>query len=86
MKTKLSKKEIEQKAEKFFKEIKSKTPKEIRKMKRLAMSKNIKLGNKKDLFCKKCLHPHISPKTRIKNKVRTIQCEKCDYISRKKLK
>jgi RNase P subunit RPR2 len=74
------------KIESFFAEIKSKTPKEIKKMKKLAMSNNISLKEKRKLFCKKCLVPYSGKeKVRINNKVKTIVCEKCNSISRWKV-
>ena len=82
---KISKKEINKIINEFFKNIKKKTPKEIRKIKRLAMSENILLKEKRKLFCKKCLMPYKNPKIRIKNKIKSVTCENCDYISRWKL-
>lgn len=86
MKTKLSKKEAEGEISEFFKDIKKKAPKEVKKIKRLAMSKNIKLGSKRKLFCKKCLAPYIKPQVKTKNKVKSVMCEKCGYTSRWKIK
>jgi len=41
------------------------------------------LKEKRKLFCKKCLKPYSGKeKVRIKNKVKTITCENCGYISR----
>ncbi|MFQ5531612.1 MAG: hypothetical protein ACE5ES_03275 [Candidatus Nanoarchaeia archaeon] len=86
MKKTLSKTEANQEIEKCFKDIKSKTPKQIKKIKRLAMSYNIKLGEKRKLFCKKCFNAYITPKIKVKNKLKTIICENCNYKTRFKLK
>jgi len=84
---KLSKTEANEAIEKFFKEIKDKTPKEIRKVKKLAMSHNIKLAGKRKLFCRKCLMPYSGKeKIRVKDKIKSITCGKCGSISRWKLK
>ncbi len=86
MKSNLSKKEIQIKILEFFKDIKNQTPKEVKKIKKLAMSKNISLGGLRKKFCKKCLTPYKSPKIRIKNKIKSVVCEECDYVARWKLK
>lgn len=86
----LSKNEIEKEIEKFFKpnSIKKKTSKEAKKIKKLAMRYNIKLGTKRKLFCKKC---HVffnvkNSKTRIKKGKKIIRCLKCKEVSRWKIK
>jgi RNase P subunit RPR2 len=74
------------KIEEFFENIKDKTPKEVRKIKKQAMSQNIPLKNKRKLFCKKCLAPYSGKeKIRIRDKVKTIACEKCNSVSRWKI-
>jgi|TARA_Y100000310_G_C20170770_1_gene573551 RNase P subunit RPR2 len=83
---KISKTKAREKVEKFFSNIKSKSPKEIKKIKKISASYNIKLGNKKKLFCKKCLAPYIDSKTRINKKTKIITCGKCKSVSRWKLK
>jgi len=70
----------------FFSEIKSKTPKEVKKIKSLAMSFNIPLKEKRKAFCKKCLSPYTNPKTRIKEGIKSTTCEKCGFVSRWKVK
>ena len=82
---KTSKTEAKKEIDEFFKDIKNKSPKEIKKIKRLAMSKKIPLKEKRKLFCKKCLSPYKNPKIRIKNKIKSIKCENCGYISRWKI-
>lgn len=85
MKSPLSKTEAKEKIEEFFRNIKEKSPKEIKKIKRLAMSKNIPLKEKRKLFCRKCLKPYKNPKVRIKNKIKSVECENCSAVSRWKL-
>ena len=82
---KISKTEAKKKIDLFFKEIKTKNSKEINKIKKLAMSKNIPLKDKKKLFCKKCLIPYNNSKIRIKDKTKSVICNNCDYICRWKI-
>ncbi|MBI2448828.1 hypothetical protein HYV49_00870 [Candidatus Pacearchaeota archaeon] len=84
--SKKGKKEAEHKIEEFFADIKGKTPKEVRKIKKLAMSYNIKLKEKRKAFCKKCLTPFIIPKIRIKKGMKIIICDKCGAVSRWRMK
>ncbi len=88
MKKTLSKKEAIRKIEEFFSsdDFKDKTPKEVKKIKRLAMAYNIKLKELRRKFCKKCLTPYRNPKIRIRNKIKSVTCENCGYIARWKLK
>jgi RNase P subunit RPR2 len=94
MKKELSKKEmsrtkIEERIKEFFNDekFKEKGPKDIKKIKRLAMRKNIPLSNFKKLFCKYCLRPYSGiEKVRIKNKIKTIECSTCKKQSRWRLK
>ncbi len=85
MKNKLTKLETEQQISKVF----SNNPrkKEIRKVKKLAMSKKLKLTEYKKLFCKKCFSffNSTNSETRIKKPFKTIKCKGCNYISRYKL-
>jgi len=85
MTKKLSKLEAKERIEEFFSDVKNKTQKEIAKIKRLAMSKNISLKEKRKLFCKKCLSPYKNPKIRIRGKVKSVTCESCGYVGRWKL-
>ena len=82
MKKSLSKTEARKNIEDFFLEIKSKTPKQIKKVKRLAMAHNLPLKYRRRSFCKKCFGAYKSPKIRIKNKKKIITCEKCGYVGR----
>ena len=83
MKT-FSKTEAKKEVEEFFKDVQSKTPKEIKKMKKLAMRYNIQLGNLKKKFCKKCFSPKLKV-IGIKNRVKRVRCENCDYVGRWKI-
>ena len=77
---------VKNKIENFFKEIKEKSPLEIKKIKKIAMNKRISLGENKKLFCKKCFFPFVNPKIRIKKGFKIITCEECGAIKRIKIK
>ncbi len=83
---KVSKTEASQEIEEFFSEISSKTPKEVKKIQALAKSKNIKLGQKRKTFCKKCLNPYKKPSIVVKNGFVKIICNKCENKSKWKIK
>ncbi len=84
---KLSKKESSSKLENFFSNIFNKSSKEVKKAKRLAMSHNIKLKDKRKLFCKKCLTPYRgNEKVRINKDLKSITCKHCGYISHYRIK
>lgn len=86
MKKNNSKTEAKEKIEEFFKEIKNKNPKEIKKVKRLAMNFKIPLKEKRKLFCSECLIPFSgNEKIRLKNGIKSISCENCGNISRWKM-
>ena len=80
MKTKITKQEAKKKIEEFF-ERENFTAEEVKKIKRLAMKFNIKLGNKKKKFCRKCLSK-LKGKTRVTKIYKTIECEKCGQLNR----
>ena len=86
MSKKLSKTEAQKQIKEFFSDIKSKTPKQVKKMKRIAMKNNIQLKELRKKFCKKCLTSYNNSKIKIKNKMRTISCSACYYISKYKIK
>lgn len=83
---KISKMEARDKINEFFSHVKHKTPKEVEKIKKLAMSHNIKLGDKRKLFCKKCLNPHGNSSINIKDDYVNIVCDKCGFRNKWKLK
>ena len=84
MKNKLNKIEANEYINEFFKDIKIKTPKEIKKIKRLAMRHSIKLSEKRKLFCKKCFSSKLEVLD-IKNKIKRVRCDGCGGISRWKI-
>ena len=86
MKKEFSKKEVKEIIDNFFEDIYDKTPKEIRKIKRLSMKYKIPLKEKRKLFCKKCYSPYTNPSIRIKNNILRINCENCGHTSRWKIK
>jgi RNase P subunit RPR2 len=87
MKKKISKTEAKEKIEGFFKEIRNKNPKEIKKIKRVAMQFKIPLKEKRKLFCKYCLNPYSGKeKVRIKEGMRIVGCENCGMVSRWRFK
>jgi len=84
---KLSKEETELEINKIFSKKPFPSPREVKKSKRLAMSKNIKLGDLRKKFCKKCLtffQPSNS-EIRIKKSFKAIKCKNCGYVSRYKM-
>jgi len=86
MKT-FSKTEVRKQIQEFFKNIKDKSSKDVKKIKKLAMNYKIPLKNKRKLFCEKCLNPYSGKeKIRIKNKKKIITCGGCEYVSRWKVK
>ncbi len=82
---KISKTEAKEKIEEFFKNIKEKTPKEIKKIKRLAMRHNIKLKDQRKNFCKKCYSTELKTKS-TKNKTKKVECKNCGNIMKWKIK
>ncbi len=80
----LSKTEAEREIREFFLDIKEKTPKEIKKIKKLAMSYNIPLKESRKKFCKKCCSPKLKIKG-VKKKVKTVECENCGKLMRWKI-
>ncbi|MFB6246110.1 MAG: hypothetical protein ABEI74_00775 [Candidatus Pacearchaeota archaeon] len=83
MNLKISKKEAERQVEDFFKNIKNKSAREVKKIKKIAANKKIRLGEKRKLFCKKCLMPYQgNEKIRIKNGRKIVECGNCGYVAR----
>lgn len=83
MKQKISKSEAQKKIQKFFKRKRFK-PEEVKKIKRVAMSHNMKLTEERKKFCKKCLAP-LKGKLRISKTHKTIECANCGYKNKHKL-
>ena len=87
MKKSLTKLEAENKIESFFKNLEDKTPEEVKKIKRLGKSYNIKLKDKRKKSCKYCFSPFTSKnsKTQIKNNMKVVKCLSCSKINRWKI-
>jgi len=85
MNKKLSKIEARKKIEEFFKDVENKSPNEIKKIKKLAMRHNIKLGEKRKKFCKRCYSPWLKV-IGVKNKIKRVLCEDCGNVMRWKIK
>ena len=85
MKSKLSKQEIEENIKKIFSN--NPSPKDIKKIKKQAMNKKIRLGKLRKNFCKKCynLFNFENSEIRIKKPFKIIKCKICGNISRYKI-
>lgn len=77
MKKELNKTQAKESIERFFSKSDF-TPEQLKKIKRLAMKFNIKLGDKRKLFCKKCLHP-LAGKLSLTKTHKTIECKFCGF-------
>ena len=82
---KLSKTEARKEIEEFFKDVKNKSPKEIKKIKKFAMKNSIKLGDKRKKFCKKCFSGKLKV-IGVKNKIKRVRCGECGYVMKWKIK
>lgn len=82
MNIKLSRKEVEKEISEFFEEIEKRSPREVKKIKRLAMNKKIPLKEKRKLFCKYCFSHYGDSKTKVKRGIKSVECENCGKISR----
>ncbi len=82
---KLSKTEAEKEIEDFFKDVENKSTKNVKKIKKLAMSQNIPLKELRKKFCKKCYSP-LKGKVRIKEGIKSTECLNCGEISRWKIR
>jgi len=83
---KISRTESEKQINDFFKDTENKSARDVKKIKRLAMSCNIPIRKLRKKFCKKCFTLYKNPRIRVSNKLKTIKCENCGYISRWKIK
>jgi len=79
-----NKSQAREKIEKFFKDPKYRTPEEIRKIKKLAMAYNLKLQDKRKMFCKKCYSTKLIT-LGIKNKIKRVKCSDCSHVYRWKI-
>lgn len=76
---------IKERIDKFFENIEEKTKEEVKKIKKLAMSNNIRLTEKRKKFCKHCYSPKLKVK-KIEGLRKTIECRECGKISRWRIK
>lgn len=81
----LGKEEIENQVKELFSRKSKPSQKEIKKAKKLAMSKNIKLGSLRKKFCKKCYSTNLKVNA-IKHGKKTIECRDCGFVDRWKIK
>jgi len=86
MSKKLPKTEVQKQINEFFSDIKDKTPKQIKKIKKLAMRNSIQLKELRKKFCKKCYSVYRNPKIRIKNKMKSVICKNCNRVNRWRMK
>jgi RNase P subunit RPR2 len=86
MKNSYSRQEINEKIKETFSN--NPTSTQIRKIKKLAMSKNIKLGEYRKKFCRKCFSFFNSRNSeiRIKRGFKIIKCRNCNYLNKYKIK
>jgi RNase P subunit RPR2 len=82
---KLSKEEAKKEIAGFFENINKKSPKEIKKIKKLAMSYNIQLKELRKKFCKKCYSSDLKVKG-IKKEIKTVECKNCGNLMKWKIK
>jgi hypothetical protein len=83
MKTSLSKTEAKAIIETFFKK-EFFSSSEVLKIKKLAMTHRIRLGEYRKLFCKSCLSK-LKGKTLISKGYKTVECSSCNYKNKFKL-
>lgn len=84
MKVNLSKTEARAKIDSFFHKT-TFTTEDLRKIKRIAMKYNIKLGEYRKYFCKKCNSKLKGKILNITKTHKTIQCSVCNYKNKFKL-
>jgi RNase P subunit RPR2 len=80
MKTSLTKANAKEEVESFFKKT-DYSSEDVRKIKRIAMKEGIKLQEKRQQFCKKCLSK-LKGKIRVSKTHKTTQCDKCKKINK----
>jgi RNase P subunit RPR2 len=79
----MNKTEAQEKIQDFFKT--RHESENVRKIKRLAMSYQIKLGEARKKFCKKCYSMNLKT-LGIRNKVKSVKCNECGNVMRWKIK
>ncbi|RMD66980.1 hypothetical protein D6817_02860 [Candidatus Pacearchaeota archaeon] len=83
-----AKEKVRREAEKRIEEFFSRSdwePREAKKIKRLAMRFNIKLGERRKLFCKKCF-ARLRGKVRVRKGFKSVVCENCGSVARWRVK
>jgi len=83
MKAKFTKEQVKEKITRFFQS--KHLAKQVKKMKKLAMRHQIKLGKYRKKFCKKCYSMNLQTQS-IKNKLKRVKCGDCEYVARWKIK
>ena len=78
--------EAEKKINDFFKKKEELKQEDVKKVKRLAMKFNIKLGEKRKRFCKKCFADLKGGKIRVTKKFKIVECRKCGFKNRWRIK
>ncbi len=86
MKKTISKTEAKKQIEEFFENIQDKSLKDVKKIKKLAMTHKIPLKDKRKLFCNKCMSPHKNASIRVKNGLIRINCGECGHTNKWKIK
>lgn len=82
-----NKEEIKREVEEFFKDTISKSKNQVKKIKTRAMSINLKLGERKKLYCKKCYQVYDSKdRVRIRDGKKIIICSYCNKNNNWKIK
>ena len=84
MKTALTRSAIKQQVNEFFSK-ENITPEQTRKIKRIAMKYNIRLGAYKKRFCKNCLSDLRTARSRINNGYKQVVCPVCRAVHRWKM-
>lgn len=85
IKNKMTRGEAKEEIDSFFERDKF-TSAEMKKIKRLAMKFNIKLGERRKKFCKKCFSDLKNAGVKTEKGHRITRCGSCGYISRWKIK
>lgn len=85
MKKGLSRTEAQEKINELFGKGREFSADEVKKIKRLAMKYNIKLGSYRKLFCKKCFS-FLKGKTRITKAYKIIECGRCRAVNRQRIR
>ncbi len=85
MKKTLSRTEAQEEINAFFGKGSEFSVEKVRKIKRLAMKYNIKLGYYRRLFCKKCFS-FLKGKTRVTKTHKIVECGKCGAVNKQRIR